>query len=264
MISRIKQSLLLHIPLWIALNVGFVVLSLPESMQESGLLIVFGGYFLSRYLWRKYLKKQGKLGDASSGLFSLVFWVAVGLLAIYVKVSPETPKLAIYQDGIDPAEESDSGVSLKHAAKKGLLMRAADYAMREGKAERLACGYVEQEKLFSDCDETISVELDNDPKTLEVFVISHELSECEQLNCKLWLFQMSADYLAAEKRFKTREGEEETAEQWIYQADTIANWSRVLVPVEVQTKSHFGWRTLKIKHQDNSVEDWQFSKHATP
>lgn len=254
-IDWIEFKLLLHVPLWVCGVIGLGGLLLPESLRHIFILILFFSYFVLRYVWRRHLKQQGKLGKTSSGLFSLIFWGITGAIALYASVMPHDPELAVYVNGAAPDESGDPHFTVKHGAKRSVLS-AIMTAEKQAATGSLACQYAKQEKLLEACSETKAITLDNNPETLEVLALTGNPRNCGKENCRLWLIQTSSEQLAT---YEEHKHDTEKAEPLTVKASIIANWDKVLPPVQIGAENTSAWRQMQIRHVNGQVEDWNWT-----
>lgn len=249
--TKIKHSLRLHLPLWVALALAILALMLPQSIGSDIWVGTFFGYFIFRFLWRRYLKKKNKLEEGFD-LLTLIFWGACGLFILFAVMRPEKIEWVVYAPDAEPQISNDD--ERKGRRKK----KRTDFLSRfvsKVEARGFSCGYARQEELFEECEEVETVELDNNPETMEIMTLSHKAEECETIDCQVWLFQVSPEYLAA---YDARmEQEKEKRGPLILEASVIANWQGVLLPLEVQANEYAGWRIIKVNHKNGESERWQ-------
>ncbi|MEN9501728.1 MAG: hypothetical protein RI964_1013 [Pseudomonadota bacterium] len=250
------KKLLLHVPLWVCGALFIVGLFLPDSLRISFMLGLFAIYFVARYVWRRYLKRQGKLGSASSGLLSLLFWGMVGGVMFYAELRPHPPALAIYTKG-----DSDQRQAIhwgRHTGKWFVLGGITDVVKKQEQA-LLACQYAQQEKLLDACDKTMDYSLDDKPETLEVLVLKGKSETCNQQDCQVWLIQIPADQLAA---YESHRENEPSTPFLALKAKVIAHWSQIRLPIQIGAENASGWRDLQINHLNGSTERWYWIKPA--
>jgi hypothetical protein len=250
----IKVKLLLHVPLWVCGLLFFGAFLMPKEWQGEFIIALTITYVVFRYVWRRHLKKQGKLGDVSTGLFSLLFWALVGIALLYSWLSPHPPELAVYTNGEAPNGKHEDDIHLgKHGGKRSFLHIAAE-SLEEAENAMQACLYAKQEKLLTDCAETKDFPLDNNPETLEVLVLAGDPYACDRQDCRVWLIQITAEQLAAREEHSEKVPDTKPPE---VQANLVASWDQVVPPIQIGAENPSGWRKLQISHKNGDVEEWQ-------
>lgn len=272
LINWIKRKQFLHLPIWVFGSIYLVVaLLLPESLASSIFVFLFFSYFLARYFWRKHLKKEGKLGEASSGLVSLIFWGVLGGFWLYGSVTPEPSRLILYESsdpaGFDTVDhfvdtielDEDDGTSLTRKPKKGVVRRLLSYITVSIEEERFICAFLEQEQLADECStgpkQLMRVEFDGDAATVEFFMAGKKPETCVESACNAWLIQATQ---AQVTQFSELYAENEKVHKPspTAEATLIAQWENIVTPVLVFNEISNGWRHLQITDATGNVETW--------
>jgi hypothetical protein len=253
----------------------FIILSyFPNDVLKDFIIPLVLVFFISRFLWRKYLKKKGLLRDASSGLMSLIFWGLIGVFYVYIQFAPISPQFVLYETeqpfilsefdeyrtpkSTNSTDEKDS-VSFKNPAKKGLLENALDGAIYAIKTEALACAFlVQQGKLETCTSSTIwseRAELDNNIETVEILVSDTEPETCAKSSCHVTLIQTTQTELL---RFLNAQMDNEKSNEVppTAEASLITEWDKVVMPLIISKPTSNTWRHIQIKSDDGSNVTW--------
>jgi len=275
LINWIKRKLLLHTPLWVCVLLALAAIGLlTDSASFLVLIFLFFAYFLARHLWRKHLKKGGKLGKESSGLFSLIFWGAIGVFWAYASLTPDSPRLVLYEtsepavyDSIDsfPSEkiigESDEAgnSSRTRKAKKGFLRGALFYVANSVRDGAFACAFIQQKKLIHQCEavpkEVRRVELDSDAATVELLMSDKKSEDCVETACNVWLIQATQAQITHFNDAK-KDNEEVKKPPPVAEATLIDQWVNIVTPVIVFNEVSNGWRHIQITDASGNVKTW--------
>ena len=283
LITHLKQKLLTHLPLWICAFLVTLTKYLPGSSQFSAVIILFFVYLLSYFLWRKYLKKRGKLLPSGGVFVTLLFWGGI-IAALYMVTTVESPKLVLYETS-EPAvfESKDSfpapegavdikAVVVEETKKEGEASEAErPEVMSEIKAALLvtmdalhsslfACAYLQQQNLVTEClattTETVRVELDNKAATVELLFADKKPEDCIKAVCNVWLIQTTQ---AAITQFNDirKENAKSDAAPPAAEATVVDQWGGVVAPIVVLNTITAGWRHIQFTNQAGSVTTWQ-------
>lgn len=271
-ISWIKHKLFLHVPLWVC---GAIAVVLLEYAVTSLLIPLFFVYFLVRYLWRRRLKKLGKLGKDSGGLFSLAFWGIVAALYFYGLVIPDVPQLVVYEtsdpkvfDTTDsqPATNivNDSGKaedsSSKCKAKKGFLRSVLSSTLDGINDSAFTCVFIQQNNFIDSCDGSMKagqrVELDNDAATVELLIAEQNPEICVENGCRVWLIQTTQAQISQFKAV-SRENDEAGQPPPPVEGKLVDTWENVVTPMIVFNQVSNGWRHVQITNASGNEVTWR-------
>lgn len=265
LINWTKRKLWLHMPLWICVSLAIVVtLLLPEQTAESIVLFLFFGYFLCRYLWRRYLKKHDQLGDDSSGMFSLVFWGFLAAAYIYATFTPDSPELVMYETAtpnVYVTEDQElSRIPLTRKAKKGAMVRGLERYVKMKKDHAFTCAVILKDYYLENCVKTQSqvarVELDNDPSTIEILMSKKYSKECADTPCKAWLIQTTEAEIDSFNDMLL-ESEESELPLPTAKATVLTQWEGIIVPIIVLRESTDGWRHVEVTDALGNKVAWK-------
>ena len=262
-----------------------VVLSnyIPASLKFLAVIVIFFAYFLLRHLWRKHLKKQGKLVSSGGMLFTLFFWCVI-IFVLYKITSVESPKLVLYETselGVfdtkdhfpapepvvaadakasDDTQKASASTDSEEDTEKPKMMNelrdALATSMETLHSSLLACSYLQKQNLIGECSEpkteTVVVELDNDAATVELLFADKKAEACLKSGCKVWLLQSTPRAIGQFdiRRKDVRAGKVAP----IAEATLLKHWTSVSKPIIVLNTVTDGWRHLQFT---DNVTTWQ-------
>ena len=275
----IKHQLKLNIPLGVYLLLGSAALLLPSSLLIPVLLFLVLSYFLANFLWRRYLKKRGELGDSSSGLLLLVIAWPMAAYIYFEESTPEPPQIALYEttdpeyfSSTDPhsapqatkeSEEAEASTKRLHRGRFSSITGKLADKVKSLHDSGLACAFLKQHKQIEQCSsdifqESVRVELDNNSATIELLVAEKAPEKCIEAACQIWLIQTTQKKIDQFTEVRL-ENEELGKAAPAADAMLIAQWNDVVTPVIVLNVSSNGWRHLRVSDQLGNEVVWMGS-----
>ena len=279
LVNNLKQKLLVHVPLWMCVFLAVLTQFLPGTLKFPVLIFLFFAYFLLRYLWRKYLKKQGKLVSSGGVLFTLVFWGGI-ITLLYMVTTTESPKLVLYETSepavlgskdhfpapentaevIKKSDKTPSTSELEEPEVKSEIQEALLIVLDILHNSSFACTFLQQQNLIAECSEsmmeTVSVQLDNNAVTLELLFAAKKPEECMEIACKVWLIQTTKETVTQFNDTRRENAKSDKAPP-MAEATLIDQWENVLAPIVVSNTVTKGWRHLRFTHSSGGVTIWQ-------
>jgi hypothetical protein len=237
MFKNLKTTLFFHAPLLLCLFLGTVFYYTKYSFHYNGfdlfqlsILPLIALYFVVRRFWRKHLNEQGLFKNHKLSIWAVFFTIILTVFVIYLAFIPAEQKFVNYH----PEHPTPDRFAVN--------AKLSDY-MKTFLDQMIVCGYLMQENETAECEVMHTVELDNNPKTFEVFILDKKIDNCKKNSCKLMLAQMTAEAMN-----KARSHQEENAppsEGKLLNSWTVNNPDLLITPT-----LHNGWYNFELNLGD--------------
>lgn len=241
MLNTIKQKLFFYSPLLMCLFIGIILYSIGGDVLAKLILPLLVMYLVMRFYWRRYLKKTGQYFEGGLGLWGVLGTIMVGVLLVYLFVIPEKEEFVTYH----PEHPSPE--------RQAINAKLSDY-MKVFLDQMLVCGYLTQQGEVAKCEVMSTVELDNNPKTYEVFILTDKVKNCLTSTCKLILGQMTTDEMT-----KARAHQKE--ESPTFDGKTINTWQVNNAVIQINPELHSGWHTFEL-NIDNVLTVFEYDEQT--
>jgi len=200
------------------------------DLFQLSILPLIALYFVVRRFWRKHLNEQGLFKNHKLSIWAVFFTIILTVFVIYLAFIPAEQKFVNYH----PEHPTPDRFAVN--------AKLSDY-MKTFLDQMIVCGYLMQENETTECEVMHTVELDNNPKTFEVFILDKKIDNCKKNSCKLMLAQMTAEAMN-----KARSHQEENAppsEGKLLNSWTVNNPDLLITPT-----LHNGWYNFELNLGD--------------